>query len=148
MSLKYGSGDIILSEAEVIVNPVNCVGVAGAGLALHFKNKFPDNYEFYRAACASRNMNIGKVLFYKYGKKKIINFPTKTHWKLPSKLEYIQTGLHNLREVIQEEKIKSIAVPALGCGLGGLNWDVVKHMIDHTLSPIVELYLYEPWVSE
>ncbi len=148
--IKYVEGDILDSEAEALVNTVNAVGVMGKGIALQFKNQFPHNYKIYREACAGNELSIGKLLVAEEesllsGRKTIINFPTKTHWGLPSEYEYIQKGLEELVKVIQGRKIKSIAIPPLGSGNGGLNWNKVRPMIVKTLQELeCEIYLYEP----
>ncbi len=113
--------DILTSAADALVNTVNTVGVMGKGIALQFKEEFPGKLLITR----ERN---------KAGEEKIIvNFPTKLHWRNPSRYEYIKDGLAELAKAIQEHKIKSIAIPPLGCGNGGLNWEIVKKMIQETL---------------
>ncbi len=116
-------GDILISDAEAIVNTVNCVGVMGRGIALQFKLKFPENYRFYKATCDQGRMMVGKVLVFKQESvskpKYIINFPTKRHWKGKSKIEDISKGLDSLITEVKRLNIKSIAIPALGSGLGG-----------------------------
>src|SRR5690554_366302 len=113
------TGDLLSSPAEALVNTVNTVGVMGKGIALQFKNRFPHNYKVYKDACKREEFTTGQVLMVEDGdlmdRRKIINFPTKKHWKGNSKYEYIETGLVALRELIQREKIKSIAIPPLGC---------------------------------
>lgn len=145
--IKYTEGDILLAKVDAIINPVNTFGVMGAGLALQFKTKFPDNYQAYKIACDESRIKTGKIFLYELKTKKpkyIINFPTKNHWKDPSKIEYIRDGLENLIEEIQCLNINSIAIPALGCGLGGLKWDVVKPMIHNTFVNLhdLEVYIY------
>lgn len=123
------------SKAEAIINPVNCVGVSGKGLALQFKESYPLNYRHYREACESGKLKIGRVHVFSTGMenpKYIINFPTKNHWREKSKLEYIELGLEDLKKQILNRKIKSIALPKLGCGLGGLSWKDVKPLIIST----------------
>lgn len=147
-------GDIFTSEAEAIVNAVNCVGVMGKGIALQFKMKYLENYKFYKKACDKGCMIIGKVLVFQQDSgsklKYIINFPTKRHWKEKSTLDYIGKGLDSLIEEIKNLKIKSIAIPAIGSGLGGLNWYQVKSIIVDAFSilPDVNVYLYEPHYNE
>lgn len=136
-------GDILKSTADALINPVNCVGVCGKGLAEKFKKVFPLNYIEYMKACANGQLNPGEFytfvmnwkLFPSYTKPEsgskmrfIINFATKDHWKEPSELEWIEKGLIRLNHFIKivTPEIKSIAIPALGCGLGGLNFHVVK----------------------
>lgn len=131
--IKIVHNNLFDSEAEAIINTVNCVGVMGKGLALEFKKRYLGNYAAYKRACDAGQVKTGKMFVYKtesfFGPKYIINFPTKDHWRNPSKIEYIREGLDDLIEVIKTNNIKSIAIPPLGCGLGGLDWNVVKKMI-------------------
>ena len=112
------------AETEALVNTVNTVGVMGKGIALQFKERFPMNFKIYKAACKKGEMLVGKMLVVKEntlnGEKLIINFPTKTEWFKKSEYSYIEDGLKDLAKVIEENKIKSIAIPPLGCGNGGL----------------------------
>lgn len=150
--IKYLTGDLFekLYEVEGIVNTVNTVGVMGKGIALEFKNRFPDNTKEYKKKCNDNSLTIGKSFVYElsdYGKTRlIINFPTKIHWKNPSKIEYIEKGLDDLINIIKNYEIKSLALPALGSGLGGLNWSEVKKIIENKLKPIenVEFFVFEP----
>lgn len=137
--MKFCKGDILQSEAQAIVNPVNCVGVMGAGLAKQFKEKHPGNYHAYSVACRRGDVEIGSMFctthFIGYGdnrvERTVINFPTKLHWRDPSKLEYIEKGLEDLVDLVYTLQIESIAIPPLGCGLGGLNKDdVLRLMLD------------------
>jgi len=143
-------GNILRSHAEALVNTVNCVGVMGKGIALQFKKAFPDNYKAYEKACKSNEVIIGKMFVYEtgemYNPKYIINFPTKNHWKGKSKYEYIESGLNDLKKVIKRRNISSVAIPPLGSGLGGLDWNRVKYMVEDALSELdnVQVYLYEP----
>lgn len=148
--INYKSGNILKDDAEAIVNTVNCVGVMGKGLALQFKKAFPSNFQQYKAACDAKQVRIGEMYITEYGdmlgSKYIINFPTKEHWKGKSKYEYVELGLDDLVRNIHNYKIKSLAIPPLGAGLGGLDWTVVKKMILSKLSSIddLELNIYEP----
>ena len=133
----YKAGDIFKEKTEAIVNPVNCVGVMGKGLALQFKIKYPGNFKRYQRACELNKMQPGKMLVtenYDTKRTLIINFPTKRHWRDSSKIEDIQTGLIDLTKIIKSLNIKSIAIPPIGCGLGGLDWNKVRDLIDHELS--------------
>ena len=138
-------GNILDSEMECIVNTVNCVGVMGRGLALQFKHKYPNMYEDYRNKCLNKQIKLGEVYLYEdTSSKKIINFPTKNHWKNKSNIEDIENGLINLCDKIDKFGITSISIPPLGCGLGGLNWDdvyplIIKYMTDLNIQ--VEIYL-------
>ena len=148
--IKFRKGDIINADVEALVNTVNTEGVMGKGIALEFKQHFPKNYEFYRKACENGEVEIGKMLVYETGKLTyphfIINFPTKKHWKNPSKLEYINEGLIDLSRIIKQYEIKSIAIPPLGCGNGKLNWNEVKPLIINAVENIDNLKtdIFEP----
>ncbi len=143
-------GSIFGSKMAALVNPVNTVGVMGAGLALIFKKKSPQNFIEYKKACDSGELVCGKVHVWKSAthglfedSQIVINLPTKEHWKDPSRIEYISDGLDDLARVIVDLQIESIAIPKLGCGLGGLKWSEVKPLIETKLEhlPIfVELY--------
>lgn len=145
--IKYiENGNIFNSSCEFLINPVNTVGVMGKGLALQFKNLFPNNFLKYRQHCLNGNLTIGKLLITTENNKKIINFPTKEDWKNPSKLEYIILGLEKLETAINKFNIKSIAFPKIGAGLGGLNWNLVLEEIKkfhQRINPnvIIEIYI-------
>lgn len=150
--IKETSGNLFNSNAEALVNAVNCVGVMGKGIALQFKQKFPAEYfKAYKIACQNGELAIGKVQIFELKNTNtnpnfIINFPTKNHWREPSKIEYIESGLRSLVEAIEQYKIKSIAMPALGCGLGGLDYKKVKPLIEKAFVnlPKVEALLFRP----
>ncbi len=147
--IEYKNGDIFNSDVEAIVNTVNCVGIMGRGLALQFKNKFPQNFKEYAVACKNEQVQPGKMHIYQTGQltnpKYIINFPTKRHWKGKSKIEDIENGLDDLIKTIEKYSIKSIAVPPLGSGLGGLNWQIVKQTIEKKLSNVnCKIVVFEP----
>ena len=148
--IQYKQGDLLAENAEALVNTVNCVGVMGRGIALQFKKRFPDNYKFYEKSCKTGEVVPGKMLVYKsenlLDPPYIINFPTKRHWRGNSKVEDIENGLSDLVNVIKEHKIKSIAIPPLGCGLGGLEWSEIKPRMVSALSDLkdVEIIIYEP----
>lgn len=137
--IVYKHGNLLDSSAEVIVNPVNCVGVMGKGLALAFKEKFGEQLVGpYKKACALGTLRPGtpqSPIQLPTGQK-CINFPTKSHWRDPSRIEWIEEGLIKLRFIIESEKILSIGIPRLGCGLGGLDWDQVHKLICQYLSDI------------
>lgn len=148
--MEFRTGDILESNAEALVNTVNCVGVMGRGIALQFKNKFPENFRAYAAACERGAVQPGRMFVFATGwvtgPKFIINFPTKRHWRGKSRLEDIEAGLIALREVIRERKIASVALPPLGSGLGGLDWKKVRPRIDQALQSLddVMITVYEP----
>ncbi|MBI5325556.1 MAG: macro domain-containing protein, partial [Ignavibacteriae bacterium] len=142
-------GDIVKAHTEAIVNSVNTVGVMGKGVALSFKNAFPENFIKYKKVCDNGDLDIGKLLItetHQLYPKYIINFPTKKHWRFPSRYNYIETGLNELRTFICENQIKSIAIPPLGCGNGKLEWNYVKFIIELSLKGLdgTEILLYEP----
>lgn len=132
--IGVAKGNLLRAETEALVNTVNCVGYMGKGIALQFKKEFPENFDYYQKACCAKELQPGRMLVYETGKmigpRFIINFPTKQHWRGNSKYEYIQSGLKALVAEIQLRKIRSIALPPLGCGLGGLDWARVRPMID------------------
>lgn len=138
------------SSDGVLVNTVNTVGVMGKGIALQFKDEFPHNYAVYVETCRKGELSPGTLLTVKdwsprYGEKTIVNFPTKVHWRNPSKYEYILRGLMALREFIISNKVESISIPPLGCGNGGLDWGRVKPMIVEVLSGLqTMIHIYEP----
>ncbi len=144
-------GDIFTSTAQALVNPVNTAGVMGKGLALKFKKAYPDNYAAYRAACKLGEVRTGKMFITEFTKDKetlyIINFPTKKHWCSKSRMVAIETGLLDLVAEVRSRSIRSIAFPALGCGLGGLDWNEVSAKIEIAFSelPDVAVVLYAPW---
>lgn len=148
--IEYTSGDILKSEAEALVNTVNCVGIMGKGIALQFKKAFPENFEAYAAACKRGEVVPGRMFVFETGRlvppRFIINFPTKRHWRGKSRIEDIETGLAALVEVIRLRGIHSIAVPPLGSGLGGLDWGDVRARIQAALAklPDLRVTVYEP----
>ena len=148
--ITYTSGDILNADVEALVNTVNCVGVMGRGIALQFKNMFPENFEAYAAACAREEVRPGKMFIYPTGAltnpRFIVNFPTKRHWRGKSRVDDIDSGLNALREEIVRRGIRSIAIPPLGSGLGGLDWQDVKPRIVLALSSLqdVDIRVYEP----
>jgi len=142
--INFLKGNIFDSNAEALVNAVNTVGIMGKGIALEFKKRFPKNFEIYKGVCDANMLSIGDILIVHDGKT-IINFPTKIHWRDKSKYEYIQSGLRNLREELKDLNITSVAIPALGCGFGGLDWKIVKKMIVDELNDCDTcFYVYEP----
>lgn len=149
--IQYITGNLFDSKAEALVNTVNTVGIMGKGIALQFKKMFPSNYKVYKEICDKKEFDIGQLIITKdrnivTGEKTIINFPTKKHWKSPSEYEFIELGLEELIKVIAKNNIKSIAIPPLGSGNGGLQWFKVKEIITNKLSNIknCDIYIYEP----
>src|SRR5689334_18183630 len=132
--IDYHTGDILKDDSEALVNTVNCVGVMGRGIALQFKNAFPENFAEYAAACKRGNVKPGKMLVHQTGKltgpRYIINFPTKRHWRGKSRIQDIENGLTDLIAVLREKRVRSVAIPPLGSGLGGLDWADVRPLIE------------------
>ena len=148
--MDFKTGDILQANAEALVNTVNCVGIMGRGIALQFKNKFPENFKAYAAACERGEVQPGRMFVFETGwvtgPKFIINFPTKRHWRGKSRIEDIESGLSALRELMQLKHIKSVAIPPLGSGLGGLDWKKVRPRIEKALRQLsdVSITVYEP----
>jgi O-acetyl-ADP-ribose deacetylase (regulator of RNase III) len=148
--ITYQTGNILHDQADAIINTVNTVGVMGKGLALQFKKAFPDNFKVYKKSCDDKYLVTGQVLSVPLNSMNapfyIINFPTKAHWKGKSKLEYIEQGLESLKAEVTRLNLKSIAIPALGSGLGGLPWQEVERLIQSSLSqlPDVQWHVYPP----
>lgn len=137
-------GDLLGSKMQALVNTVNCVGVMGKGIALAFKTRYPLMFSDYKARCSRKEVKLGEPYIYEEGGRKIINFPTKQHWRNDSTLEDIRIGLQYLAEHIDAWGIKSLAIPPLGCGNGGLNWKDVKPLIEAHLPKHLQLEIYEP----
>ena len=143
--ITYIVGDIFQSPAQVLTNPVNCVGVTGKGLALEFKNRYPNLFEDYKASCNRNEVRIGFPYIWENNYVQILNFPTKRHWKETSEIQTIDVGLKYLAENYQKMGIQSLAMPPLGCGLGGLEWSEVYPLIEKYLEdiPDLEVFVYE-----
>ncbi|MEX1670453.1 macro domain-containing protein [Zhongshania guokunii] len=147
--ITYTTGNLLDADVDALVNTVNTVGVMGKGIALMFKERFPANMAAYATACKAKEVQVGKVFVTEtnelMGPKWIINFPTKQHWRAKSQLQWIVDGLADLRNFITEHGVRSIAVPPLGAGNGGLNWAHVKPHIDQALGDLdVNVIVYEP----
>ena len=147
--ITYKQGNLLSANTEALVNTVNTVGVMGKGIALMFKEQFPNNMKLYKAACKSNLLQTGKMFVTQCESMEprwVINFPTKQHWRDPSKMEWIVSGLKDLREFILNNKVKSIAIPPLGAGNGGLLWQAVRQQIELILGDLenVDVQLYEP----
>lgn len=130
--LAQGRGSIFLSNAEAYVCPVNCKGVMGAGLARDFRERYRTNYLEYRARCNRNLLMPGSVFTVRspgMEPEYIINFPTKLHWRDPSRIGYIENGIHALAAEVNRIGLESVAVPGLGCGLGGLDWKAVRPLL-------------------
>ena len=142
--IEFGKNNFFDAGTEGMVCTVNTVGIMGKGIALKFKELFPINFNLYKKACEFNEINIGKLFTTIENNKIIINFPTKIHWKNNSRYIYIESGLVNLRQIIIDHKIKSISIPPLGCGNGGLEWNSVKSIIENNLSDLdCDILIYE-----
>lgn len=146
--IEIVKGNLLKAEVETLVNAVNTVGVMGKGIALQFRLAFPTNYDLYCEACNAGRVKIGKMFVTRSAVtyQHIINFPTKKHWRDPSKIEYIHDGLKDLVHTVRALHISSIAIPALGCQNGGLDWATVKPLIVQAFKSLedVRTLLYEP----
>lgn len=148
--IRFTRGNLLEADVEALVNTVNTVGVMGKGIALMFKEAFPANFREYAAACKKGEVRTGRMFVTRSaslsGPRWIINFPTKEHWRARTRMEWIDAGLEDLRRVIHAEGIRSVAVPPLGCGHGGLTWSQVRPRIEKALGdlPGVEVVVYEP----
>lgn len=137
--IRWVRGNIFDSEAELLVDPVNCVGISGAGLAKEFKQRYPNAVKAYEAACREGLIAIGQGLWVDC----VYFFPTKDHWRRPSQLEYIEAGLRDF--VTRIAIFHSVAFPALGCGLGGLRWPAVKALMEKYLADLdLDIEIYQP----
>ncbi len=148
--IEFTTGDILRTDVEALVNTVNCVGIMGRGIALQFKNTYPENFRAYAAACSRNEVQPGRMFVFEAhelgGPRFIINFPTKRHWRGKSRMEDIEAGLVALAGEIRHRGIRSIAIPPLGSGLGGLNWADVRSRIDAALRSFNDLrvIIFEP----
>ena len=150
--ITFTTGNIFESNAQAIVNTVNCVGIMGAGLALQFKKIYPANFAAYQKACRNGQVRPGRSFVFTNRStppEYIINFPTKRHWRDSSRIEDIEAGLKDLIGIIRANNIRSIAIPPLGAGLGGLEWERVKALIQASLKGLndVDITVYEPKTS-
>ena len=148
--ITFTQGTLLEADVEAVVNTVNTVGIMGKGIALMFKEQFPHNFEAYARACEAGEVRTGKMFVTEnkalFGPRWIINFPTKTHWRVKTKIEWVEEGLEDLVRVIREKGIRSIAIPPLGCGNGGLDWHDVRLLILFALEQLdgVESIVFEP----
>jgi O-acetyl-ADP-ribose deacetylase (regulator of RNase III) len=151
--IRYIRGNLLQADTEAVVNAVNTVGVMGKGIALAFKQAYPANFAEYEAACKAQHVRTGRMFVTEspvpHGLRWIINFPTKRHWREPSRFQWIEEGLADLRRVILDRQIRSIAIPPLGCGLGGLDWEQVRPAIAGALDelPNVDIWVYRPGIG-
>ena len=148
--IELTQGDLLNQDAEALVNAVNCVGVMGRGIALQFRKAFPENFKVYEYACKHGKVRPGAMLVFETHRVKnptyVINFPTKRHWRDKSRIADIESGLEALVAEVKRLRIRTIAIPPLGCGLGGLEWPDVRPRIEKVFSsvPEVHAWLFEP----
>lgn len=148
--IELTRGDILNADVEALVNTVNCVGIMGRGIALQFRKAFPENFQAYKALCDQGELRPGSMMVHELGRltnpRLVINFPTKRHWKGKSRMEDIEAGLEALVREVRARGIRSIAIPPLGCGLGGLDWRNVQPKIEKAFEdlPDVRVLLFEP----
>lgn len=144
--ITYVKMNIFESPAQVIVNTVNTVGVMGKGIAKQYKTFYPEMFKEYQKFCEAKLLEVGKLWIYKTENKWILNFPTKKHWRNPSKIEYIEEGLQKFVDTYKEKGIRSISFPPLGCGNGGLNWEnEVKPLMEKYLKDIdIDVFIHVP----
>ena len=147
--ITYLRGNLLEDDAHALVNTVNTVGVMGKGIALQFKQRFPANFAAYAQACKLGQVQTGRMFITAPGElagpRWVVNFPTKQHWRDPSRMEWVVDGLQDLRGFLARNAVPSIALPALGAGLGGLPWAAVRGHIDAALGDLaVDVRVYEP----
>lgn len=147
--IEFVTGNLLDANVDALVNTVNTKGVMGKGIALQFRRAFPENYTAYRAACAAGAVRLGQMFVVPTGRlgspRLVINFPTKGHWRSRSRLDDIEAGLRDLRRVLVELEIESVALPPLGCGLGGLSWSDVRPKIEAALGDMpTHALVFEP----
>ncbi|NWE71180.1 macro domain-containing protein [Pseudomonas gingeri] len=147
--IRFTQGNLLEAKTEALVNTVNTVGVMGKGIALMFKERFTENYRLYSAACKAGEVETGKVFVTAVselqGPRWIVNFPTKRHWRSPSQMAWVTEGLQDLRRFLIDHQVKSVAVPPLGAGNGGLKWPEVREQIENVLSDLdVDILVFEP----
>ena len=148
--IRFTQGNLLEARAEALVNTVNTVGVMGKGIALMFKERFAENFRRYAAACTAGEVRVGKMFVTETGEldgpRWVVNFPTKQHWRAPSRLEWVEEGLRDLRRFLVENRIRSVAIPPLGAGNGGLAWSHVRRKIEERLADLEDtgILVYEP----
>lgn len=148
--IEYKTGDLLAEDVDALVNAVNCVGVMGRGIAAQFKSAWPANFKAYAAACKRGEVLPGRMFVFPTGNvvgpRFIVNFPTKRHWRGKSSIADIKDGLRDLVSEIGARGIRSIAVPPLGSGLGGLDWREVRPHVEASLGAVngVRVVVFEP----
>lgn len=152
MPIKYIKGDMFTDRSEAIVNTVNCVGIMGKGVALEFKKRWPQNFKEYKKVCDDKTLSPGLMFIhdnsdmFNAGPRYLINFPTKQHWRSKSKISFIEAGLDDLVNQVRKLRIQSVALPPLGCGNGGLEWQEVRKLVETKLAELseVDFHVYVP----
>jgi O-acetyl-ADP-ribose deacetylase (regulator of RNase III) len=146
--ITFLDSDLFASPAQTLVNAVNTVGVMGKGVALAFKQRYPDMFKAYRARCLEGTLDVGMLHLYRTPDRSILNFPTKKHWRQPSRIEYVEAGLAEFVRRYAEYGIESISFPQLGCGSGGLDWEEqVKPLMERYLQLVplpIFIHIYQP----
>ena len=142
--ITYVDFSLFDSPCKVLVNTVNTVGVMGKGIAREFKDIYPEMFSEYQSLCERGLIDIGNLWIYATPHKRVLNFPTKKHWKSPSKPEYLEAGLQKFARIYQEARIASVSFPMLGCGNGELDWESqVKPLMEHYLKPLpIEIFIH------
>jgi len=142
--ISYLRTSILKSDAQTVVNTVNTVGVMGKGLAAEYRKLYPEMFERYREICSNQLLEVGKLWLWKGPTQWVLNFPTKVHWRHPSKIQYVEAGLKKFAQTFEERGITEIAFPRLGCGNGGLEWDDVRALMEHYLRPLpIPVYVHD-----
>lgn len=147
--ITFTQGNLLEARVEALVNTVNTVGVMGKGIALMFKERYDENFRLYASACKAKEVQTGKMFVTPVheldGPRWIVNFPTKQHWRAPSRMEWVVDGLQDLRRFLIEQQVKSIAIPPLGAGNGGLEWAEVREQIERALGDLyIDILVFEP----
>ncbi|MCB0485998.1 MAG: macro domain-containing protein [Flavobacteriaceae bacterium] len=150
MPIKFKNGNLFSNNFDIRINTINCVGAMGKGIALEFKNRYPNMYWEYKELCSANKIKPGKMWVWQNLYETIINFPTKRHWKDNSRYDDIELGLNDLYRILQKQNNKTVAIPALGCGNGGLNWKIVSKMIYDKLNDLDnDITVFNPfWYSK
>lgn len=142
--IHFLSTSLLQSDAQTVVNTVNTVGVMGKGLAEHFRKANPDMFKVYKRLCEQGLLDVGKLWLWKGSRPWVLNFPTKKHWRQPSRLEYVQAGLEKFRLGYEAQGIREISFPRLGCGNGGLDWDIVRPLMERCLGDLpISIYIHD-----
>jgi O-acetyl-ADP-ribose deacetylase (regulator of RNase III) len=142
--LTFLRTSLLKSQAQTVVNTVNTDGVMGKGLASHFKTRYPDMYRAYQDICKRKQLNIGQLWLWKAPDQWVLNFPTKQHWRNPSRIEYIKSGLDKFVRTFEQKQLTEVAFPRLGCGNGGLDWNDVRPIMEKYLSSLpIEIYIHD-----